>query len=283
MRIITCVVALYAVACQAHTEEEYLCMARKMLGTLLSSGWETEEEMLEQQQSDDPLYHWNYTSQSSFFGFFTTNGWTRSDCEMAFDKYLTWISTNDMSAADSQDRTFARCAIAQCEVLKYTKAMGAIRAYALNPSVDYRFDAFDVVIGMSSVDESLASFFEAIATNGTQFSEKELQWVVPAYCKKLLSINTNDLEEVSSRDRGARLFYAKRFEWRAGTALDSLFVAAFPEYGRSSNRLEYANHVLSWTQNDWHAMRSYFSSITNELTSSEQPLVQLQLDEVLAH
>ena len=279
VQIVVFAAVFCSAACWAHNEEEYLYKARSMIGTLLSSGWDSEEEMLEHQQSDDPLYHWNYTSQDDFFGFFVTNGWTRGDCEMAFDKYLSWISTNDMSVVDSQERMFARGAIAQCESLKYTKAMGTIRTYALNPTVDYRFDAFDMVIDWGSADESLASFFEAIATNRVQFSEKEIQWVVPAYCKKLLSINTNNLTEVSARDRSARIFYANRFDWRAGTALDSLFVSAFPAYCRSSNRLEYANYVLSRTQSDWHAMRNYFASVTNELISSGQPLVELNLDE----
>ena len=56
------VVSMYCATIWAHTESEYLNMARNMIGTLLSSGWDSEEEMLEHQQSDDPLYHWNYTS-----------------------------------------------------------------------------------------------------------------------------------------------------------------------------------------------------------------------------
>ena len=66
----------------------------------------------------------------------------------------------------------------------------------------------------------------------------------------------------------------------AASALDDVFVAAFPGYDFSSNRLDYANHVLSWTtNNDWRAMRDHFVAITNQLHSLGLPLVELNLDE----
>ena len=64
------VVSMYCATIWAHTESEYLNMARNMIGTLQSLDWECEEELLERQESDDPLYHWDYTSQDDFFGFF---------------------------------------------------------------------------------------------------------------------------------------------------------------------------------------------------------------------
>ena len=257
----------------AHTEEDYLNMARNMIGTLLSSGWETEEEMLEQQQSDDPLYHWNYTSQDDFFGFFVTNGWPRSECEMAFDKYLDWISTNDMSAVDSQDIMFARSALAQCVAMKYTNAVETIRNYALNPTAIDRMSVIDKAIRLAGVDETSTAFVETVVTNATQFSREDMRWVVSAYCEKLWDINTNDAVAVSSRNRITRIFYANRLNWLNGVSLDNLFVVALPGYDYSSNRLEYANHVLSWaTNNNWRAMRDHFVAITNQLLSSGQPL-----------
>ena len=266
-------VSLYCMTAFAHTDSEYLYMARDMIGTLLSSGWDSEEEMLEHQQSDDPLYHWNYTSQDDFFGFFVTNGWTRGDCEMAFDKYLAWVSTNDMSAVDSQEKMFARSAFAQCRDMKYTKALDTIRTYALNTTAIDRVTVIGRAVQFGGVDEASASFVEAIVTNKAQFSYRDISWAIPAYCDKLRSINTNDAEKVAIRARGARLFYANRLEWPDASALDDVFVAALPGYDFSSNRLDYANHVLSWTtNNDWRAMRDHFVAITNQLLSSGQPL-----------
>ena len=267
------VVSLNCATICAYTETEYINMARNMIGTLLSSGWETEEEMLEQQQSDDPMYHWNYTSQDGFFGFFVTNGWSRSECEMAFGKYLSWISTNDMSSVDSQDIMFASSALAQCVAMKYTNAVETIRTYALNPTAIDRMSVIDKAIRLAGVDETSTAFVETVVTNAAQFSREDMRRVVSAYCEKLWDVNTNDAVAVSSRDRITRIFYANRLNWLNGVSLDNLFVVALPGYDFSSNRLEYANHVLSWTTNsDWRAMRDHFVAITNQLFSSGQPL-----------
>ena len=272
--------SLYCLTASAHTESEYLYKARDMIGTLLSSGWDSEEEMLEHQQSDDPLYHWNYTSQNDFFEFFVTNGWPRSECEVAFDKYLGWISTNDMTAVDSQDRMFARSALGQCEAMKYAKALETIRAYAMNTTAIDRVSVIDTAVRFGGVDDASASFMDTIVTNKARFSYHDISWAIPSYCNKLCSVNTNDAEAVAIRARGARLFYANRLEWPDASALDDVFVAAFPGYDFSSNRLDYANHVLSWTtNNDWRAMRDHFVAITNQLHSLGLPLVELNLDE----
>ena len=214
------VVSMYCATIWAHTESEYLNMARNMIGTLQSLDWECEEELLERQESDDPLYHWDYTSQDDFFGFFVTNGWTRTECEMAFDKYLSWISTNNMSAVDSQDRMFARGALAQCRDMKYTKALDTIRTYALNTTAIDRVTVIGRAVQFGGVDEASASFVEAIVTNKAQFSYHDISWAIPAYCDKLRSVNTNDAEAVAIRARGARLFYANRLEWPDASALD---------------------------------------------------------------
>ena len=275
-----CVASLHCLTASAHTESEYLYKARDMIGTLLSSGWDSEEEMLEHQQSDDPLYHWNYTSQDDFFSFFVTNGWSRSECEVAFDKYLAWIGTNDMTAVDSQDRMFARSALGQCEAMKYSKALETIRAYAMNTTAVDRVSVIDTAVRFGGVDDASASFIDTIVTNKARFSYHDISWAIPSYCNKLRYINTNDAEAVAIRVRGARLFYANRMEWPDASALDDVFVAALPGYDFSSNRLEYANYVLSWiTNNDWRAMRDHFVAITNQLLSSGLPLVELNLDE----
>lgn len=262
----------------AHTEEDYLNMARNMIGTLLSSGWETEEEILEQQQSDDPLYHWNYTSQDDFFGFFVTNGWPRSECEVAFDKYLAWISTNDMTAVDSQDRMFARSALGQCDAMKYAKALETIRVYAMNTTAVDRVSVIDTAVRFGDVDESSAFFVEEIVTNTAKFSYADISWAIPSYCSKLLAVNTNDAETVAIRDRGVRLFYANRYAWPDWCTLDNLFVGTLSGYDYSSNRLDYANYVLSVTTNNyWRAMHNHFVSVTNDLLSSGRQLVELSV------
>ena len=275
-----CMMVLSYATAWAHADNDCLDMARNMIGTLQSLDWESEDELISRQQSDDPLYHWDYTSQNDFFGFFATNGWTRSECEMAFDKYLAWISTNDMSAVDSQEKMFARGAFAQCRDMKYTKALDTIRTYALNTTAIDRVSVIGRAVQFGGVDDASASFVEAIVTNKAHFSYDDISWAIPAYCHKLLAINTNDTEAVAIRNRGARLFYANRLEWKDASALDDVFVAALPGYAFSSNRLEYANHVLSWTtNNDWRTMRDHFVAITNLLLQSGHPLNVISVGE----
>ena len=164
--------------------------------------------------------------------------------------------------------------------MKYAKALGTLRAYARNPTAIDRLDVIDMAVRFGDIDESSASFMEEIVTNNTLFTYADIRWAIPSYCHKLLAINTNDTEAVAIRNRGARLFYANRLEWKDASALDDVFVAALPGYAFSSNRLEYANHVLSWTTNhDWRAMRDHFVAITNLLLQSGHPLNVISVGE----
>ena len=278
------VAAMPSMSAWSHTEEDYLDMARSMIGTVMSIDFDNEADLVAAKNSDDPVYHWNYMSQDDFFDFFVTNSWTRADCQTAFDRYLSWVSTNDMSAVDSQEREFAAGAMGQVECMKYTNALSTVRTYALNPTAADRRDVVDMAVRFGGVDEPSASFVEEIVTNKSQFSHADIGWAIPSYCKKLLSVNTDDAAAASIRTRGARLFYANRLDWQDSSVLDDLFVAAFPGYDFSSNRLDYANYVLSWaTNNDWRAMRDHFVAITNQLHSSGRPLVELNLDESTSH
>ena len=264
----------------AHTEEDYLNMARNMIGTVMSIDFDNEADLTAAKNSDDPVYHWNYMSQDDFFNFFVTNEWTRVDCQAAFDKYLSWISTNDMSAVDLQEKEFATGAIGQIESMKYTNALSTIRSYALNPSAIDRVDVIDMSVRFGGVDESSASFVEEIVTNTAKFLYADISWAIPSYCSKLLAVNTNDAETVAIRDRGVRLFYANRYAWPDWCTLDNLFVGTLSGYDYSSNRLDYANYVLSVTTNNyWRAMHNHFVSVTNDLLSSGRQLVELSVPE----
>ena len=274
------VVAISSMCAQTHTEEDYLNMARNMIGTVMSIDFDNEADLTAAKNSDDPVYHWNYMSQDDFFNFFVTNEWTRVDCQAAFDKYLSWISTNDMSAVDLQEKEFATGAIGQIESMKYTNALSTIRSYALNPSAIDRVDVIDMSVRFGGVDESSASFVEEIVTNTAKFLYADISWAIPSYCSKLLAVNTNDAETVAIRDRGVRLFYANRYAWPDWCTLDNLFVGTLSGYDYSSNRLDYANYVLSVTTNNyWRAMHNHFVSVTNDLLSSGRQLVELSVPE----
>jgi len=253
----------------AHTEHEFVAKGREMLAEALdmhSCGFDDVEARYEDEC-------WIYWEKDGFFNHFVTNDWSRAMCETALDRYLSWISTNDMSAFSTCERRIAKSALGQCRCMAYTNALDAIRAYALNTTAVDCVTAIETAVEFGGVDEAAASFIETIVTNNAQFSYNDISWAIPKYCDKLLAVNTNDAEAVAIRDRGVRLFYAKRHDWQDGTSLDNLFSACIDGYSASSNRLEYAQHVLSWTtNNDWRAMHDHFVTITNELLSSGQPL-----------
>lgn len=94
------VVSMYCATIWAHTESEYLNMARNMIGTLQSLDWECEEELLERQESDDPLYHWDYTSQALddvFVAAFPGYDFSSNRLDYA-NHVLSWTTNNDWRA-----------------------------------------------------------------------------------------------------------------------------------------------------------------------------------------
>ena len=250
----------------AHTDQEMIAMGRRMVCEVL------DEHCCEVGDIPEEV-DWVFWTIDGFFNHFVTNGWTRAMCEASFNRYMDSVSTNNMLAFSEEDRRIAKGALGQCIDMWYTNALDSIRAYALNTTVVDRISAISVAVRFGGADEAATSFIEAIITNSTQFAYEDISMAIPIYCDKLLAVNTNDVEAISTRDRVARLFYANRLGWRDGTSLDNLFVAAISGYDYSSNRLSYANHILSWTTNsEWRAMHDHFVSITNQLLNAAQPL-----------
>ena len=89
---------------------------------------------------------------------------------------------------------------------------------------------------------------------------------------------TNDVQ-CAAKARAWKMLYRHRMLDLIGTGiLDSLFVSQIQDYATSSNRLEFAEYVLSHPDSDSHDIHK-FTSITNQLLSSGQPLVQLDIAE----
>ncbi len=261
---IMCLMATHGVV--AHTDQEMIAMGRMMVCEVL------DEHCCEVGELPEEV-DWVFWTMDGFFDHFVTNGWTRAMCEASFDRYMDSVSTNNMLTFSAEDRRIAKGALGQCIDMGYTNALDSIRAYALNTSAVDRISAINAAVRFGGADEAATSFIEAIVTNSTQFTYDDIGMAIPIYCDKLLAVCTNDVEAMSIRYRVARLFYANRLGWRDGTSLDNLFVAAIPGYDYSSNRLSYANHILSWTTNsEWRAMHDHFVSITNQLINASQPL-----------
>lgn len=257
----------------AFTEEELVAQGRHMLALTLAADFDNEADLIAAQESDDPIYTWECWSRDAFFDFFVTNGWTRADCEMAFDKYCVWVSTNDMTTFSIDDAAIAKCMVGQCEDMNYTNAVDTIRTYAMNPTALSRSAAISAAVRLGGVDAASAAFIETFATNRMDVSAHDVSYAIGEYCDKLKAIDTNDVAAVEVRCGCARFFYVHRANLSCAYALDGLLVHSFPGYAVSSNRLDYALFVLSWSDNNqWRALHDHFAGITNQLLNAEQPL-----------
>ena len=75
------------------------------------------------------------------------------------------------------------------------------------------------------------------------------------------------------------MFYRNRkADYTGAVALDRLFSEKIANYSQSSNRLDTVMHMF--TANNMHPRYyEYFANVTNQLLSSGQPLVQLDIGE----
>lgn len=257
----------------AFTEQELVEQGRHMLALTRAADFDNEADLIEAQESDDPIDIWEFWRRDAFFDFFMTNGWTRADCEMAFDKYCTWVSTNDMTTFSIDDAAIAKCMVGQCEDMNYTNAVDTIRTYAMNPTALNRSAAIGAAVRLGGVDAASAVFIETFATNRMGVSAHEISYAIGEYCDKLKSIDTNDVAAVEVQCGCARFFYANRANLSCAYALDALLVQSFPGYAASSNRLDYALSVLSWSDNNqWRDLHNHFVAVTNALLNAAQPL-----------
>ena len=189
-----------------------------------------------------------------------TNGWTLAGKMAAFDWYLSTLATNDCETLDDFDELYARVAI------------GAMKALALNPRGIERNDAIRLAIRFSSVDDAMTAFVETIMTNSASYNFREQGTASALYAKKLLSFNAINAAQLASRDAGVRMLYRNRLlESGTDAIIDEVFIKYIDGYGSSSNRLEYATNSFSYPDCA-EIFGDYFTSVTNQLLSSGQPL-----------
>ena len=102
------------------------------------------------------------------------------------------------------------------------------------------------------------------------------------YASKVVAANHSNLVAQSVCDRAAHVFTQQATEWQLYGLYDSFWVRYYSGYAMSSNRLEFLTSVLSVTNmpshSRWQRISSHFTSVTNQLLSSGQPLIQLNID-----
>ena len=206
-----------------------------------------------------------------------TNGWTLVEKMAAFDWYLSTLGTNDCQSMDHFGRTDVMVAVGKCEQFDYTNSAPALKALALNPRGVCREDAIALTIRFMPVDDAMTEFVETVMTNSTGYSFRECGTASCRYADRLLSFNATNEAQSNIVQRAVLMFYRNRLAASASYSIvDRLFVRNIDSYEMSSNRLEHALNALS-LPNCVSPARRTFTSVTNQLRSSGQPLPWIEV------
>ena len=204
-------------------------------------------------------------------------GWTLAEKKAAFDWYLTTLGTNDCRSLDGERQEEIRIAVETCEAFSHTNSAPALKALALNPRGVCREDAIALTIRFMPVDDAMTEFVETIMTNSTSYSLQERGTASCRYADRLLSFNATNEAQQASRDAGVRMLYRNRMlESGTDSMIDKVFLKYIDGYGMSSNRLEYAVNSFSYPKCA-EIFGDYFTSVTNQLLSSGQPLPWIEV------
>ena len=223
---------------------------------------------------EDDVHTWQ-----GFFHF-DMPGWSFDDKKAAFDWYLSTLGTADLrNLPDRREKLKVRMALGQCSTLGYTNSVQSLKALALNPLGIYRDGAIELVMQYSPVDNTTTDFVETIVTNVFGYTIQERGRACGMYARKLMVGRFPTSVQIAARDRAVRMLYRHRYLDLVGTTiLDNLFLLYYEGYGMSSNRLAFANYVLSHPDCDEYD-RHDFIPITNQLISAGVPLRQLNIGE----
>ena len=197
-----------------------------------------------------------------------TPGWVNSEKKAAFGYYLSTLATNDCMAMTIKERYHVWIALRQCRALKFAEAWPSMKALALNPRGIHRELAIETAITLGPIDDAMTEFVEMIGTNVVAYGYEE-RGTYCFYQQRLAAIPATNVTACAVRDRAVRRFYNHRIGPSAAGAVsrDFLFRDYIDGYAQSSNRLEFANYVLTNAECQSH-VRRYFTSIINQLLSS---------------
>lgn len=267
------VISLMIAACAlAHTTEETNAVVKAMLQRVYCSAHDDMSEPLV--EVGEPPFTWN-----GFLGRGEINDWSQQERKDAFAWYLSTLGINDCTSFTAMDKELVRIALSKCRTLNFIESGPSMKALALNPNGIYRDDAIDLAMQFCPIDDSATAFAETIMTNTTGYTRREYTAASCQYARMLLNFNaTNDVQR-AIRNRAVNMFYRNRLlPANAYYVVDRLFVQYISGYETSSNRLENVNNLLSLSTCPRISVE-YFTSVTNQLLSSGQPLVQLDIGE----
>jgi hypothetical protein len=266
-----CMTALSYATALPHTESEKLDTARYMVNVVdANTSFDT--------ISDAPAHILEWSRPEVFFGI-NINGWTVDEKKNAFDAYIRYIATTNCADEESRDYVAAISAIEQCCWMSRTNELESIRQFVLNTQHPYRNRITGSVLELGGLDNESIDFAEAIATNTVAFGRSERGRAFGVLWKKLSQANIGDSVASNACNRITGMFYRnKQLSVAGALSIDKLLAERLNGYAASSNRLETALFVLSQT-NRTDRVTEHFTTITNQLLSSGQPLNVITVEE----
>ena len=266
-----CMTALSYATALPHTESEKLDTARCMVNVVdANTSFDT--------ISDAPAHILEWSRPEVFFGI-NINGWTVDEKKNAFDAYIRYIATTNCADEESRDSVAAISAIEQCCWMSRTNELESIRQFVLNTQHPYRNRITGSMLELGGLDNESIDFAEAIATNTVAFGRSERGRAFGVLWKKLSQANIGDSVASNACNRITGMFYRnKQLSVAGALSIDKLLAERLNGYAASSNRLETALFVLSQT-NRTDRVTEHFTTVTNQLLSSGQPLNVITVEE----
>ena len=226
----------------------------------------------------------NFSMPEVFFGMVGIEGdWPVARRKAAFDAYLAVMADTDFSDETNNDRMLPIWATAQCMSMNYTNALPYIRRLVLNTTLTgwRRRREIGKFIAFAPVADETTATIEAIFTNRVDFTWEDREECFD-YAAKVVAASHSNLVSQSVCDRAARVFTSNATEWQLAGEYDYFWENYYSGYAMSSNRLQFVNNALTntnLTQNtDWRYLKDGLIAVTNEIHSSGQPLIQLNID-----
>jgi len=247
-----------------HTENEKLEVGRYMARFVKAS---TSYDHI-----DEALANYREWSRPEVFFGINIDGWTVDEKKEAFDAYIRYIATTNCANEDSPDHVASISAIEQCCWMSRTNELASMRQFVLNTQHPFRKLITREVVELSPLDDITTDFVEAIVTNVSNFSRYERGGALAKYEDKIIGADMSNSELSNACVRAVKMYYRNRLLSDVGAdSFDPVLTKRLSGYTMSSNRLETALFVLSQT-NCPQRLREYFTTITNQLLSSGQPL-----------
>ena len=220
----------------------------------------------------------NFSMPEVFFGMVGIEGdWPVARRKAAFDAYLAVMADTAFSDETNTDRMLPIWATAQCMSMNYTNALPYIRRLVLNTTLTgwRRRREIGKFIAFAPVADETTATIEAIFTNRVDFTWEDRKECFD-YASKVVAARHSNLVSQGVCDRAAQVFTRQATEWQLYGLYDSFWGRYYSGYAMSSYRLEFLTSALSVTNTPshsrWQRISSHFTSVTNQLLSSGQPL-----------